>query len=69
MWQTDSLWKMHKTLFAEIKNMTGVKFVLSNAKVNLVIESFGDYNCEDIKARRAINSKKSCGNYYGSYYL
>ena len=49
--------EMHKTLFAEIKNMTGVKFVLSNAKVNLVIESFGDYNCEDIKARRAINSK------------
>lgn len=49
--------EMHKTLFAEIKKMDGVKFILSNAKVGLVLDSFGDYNCEDIKARRAINSK------------
>ena len=31
---------------------------MSNAKVELVTENFKDYNCEDIKARRAINSKK-----------
>ena len=37
--------------------MDGVKFLLSNAKVDMVLESFTDYNCEDIEARRAINSK------------
>ena len=30
---------------------------MSNAKVDLVTENFKDYNIEDIKARRAINSK------------
>jgi DNA adenine methylase len=47
----------HKRLFDSIKKMSGVKFVMSNAKVDLVIDNFKDYNSEDIKARRAINSK------------
>ena len=46
----------HKSLFDEIKKMKGVKFILSNAKVEMVIENFSDYNCQDIQARRAINS-------------
>lgn len=50
--------EMHKKLFSEIKKLENVKFVMSNAKVELVTENFKDYNCEDIKARRAINSKK-----------
>jgi DNA adenine methylase len=47
----------HKSLFDEIKKMKGVKFILSNAKVEMVIENFSDYNCQDVKVRRAINSK------------
>lgn len=47
----------HKSLFDEIKKMKGVKFILSNAKVEMVIENFSDYNFQDVKARRAINSK------------
>ena len=49
---------MHKLLFNEIKKLKNVKFVMSNAKVDLVIDNFKEYNCEDIIARRAINSKK-----------
>ena len=30
---------------------------MSNAKVDLVTETFKDYNSDDIIARRAINSK------------
>ena len=48
----------HQTLFNEIKKMVDVKFVLSNAKVDLVTNSFKEYNCEEIVARRAINAKK-----------
>jgi DNA adenine methylase len=57
----------HVELFAEIKKLK-TKFVMSNAKVALVTEAFKDegedgngcvvYNTIDIKARRAINSKK-----------
>ncbi len=47
----------HKRLFNDIKKMSGVKFVMSNAKVDLIIDNFKDFNSEDIKARRAINSK------------
>lgn len=49
----------HNTLFKEIIKLDtiNVKFLLSNAKVSLVTEYFKDYNCEDIVARRAINSK------------
>ena len=48
---------MHKLLFNKIKKLSGVKFAMSNAKVDLVIENFKEYKCEDILARRAINSK------------
>ena len=48
----------HNQLFSEIKKLDKIKFVMSNAKVDLVTENFKDYNCEDIIARRAINSKK-----------
>lgn len=47
----------HKTLFSEIKKLGETKFVMSNAKVELVTENFKGYECEDIVARRAINSK------------
>lgn len=50
--------EMHNLLFETIKNMKYVKFLMSNAKVDFVLESFKEYNCEDIIARRAINSKK-----------
>ena len=48
----------HKLLFSEIKKLGKIKFVMSNAKVELVTDNFKEYNCEDIIARRAINSKK-----------
>ena len=48
----------HKTLFSEIKKLDKIKFVMSNAKVELVTDTFKEYNCIDIIARRAINSKK-----------
>lgn len=47
----------HKLLFDEIKKLKNVKFVMSNAKVNLVTDNFKNYKCDDIIARRAINSK------------
>ena len=49
--------KTHELLFAEIKKLENTKFIMSNAKVDIVKNSFKDYNCEDIVARRAINSK------------
>ena len=49
---------MHMRLFNEIKSMQNIMFVMSNAKVPLVLEHFKDFACEDIVARRAINSKK-----------
>ena len=48
----------HKLLFDEIKKLGNTKFVMSNAKVKLVTDNFKEYNCDDIIARRAINSKK-----------
>jgi len=50
--------EMHKLLFSEIKKLGKIKFVMSNAKVDLVTENCKEYECEDIIARRAINSKK-----------
>jgi DNA adenine methylase len=47
----------HKRLFDSIKKMRGVKFAMSNARVELVIDNFKNYKSEDVKARRAINSK------------
>ena len=47
----------HKLLFSEIKKLGKIKFVMSNAKVELVTNNFKEYKCVDIIARRAINSK------------
>jgi DNA adenine methylase len=51
---------MHKSLFNEILKLDkkGVKFLMSNSKMELVLKNFEGYNSEDIVARRAINSKK-----------
>lgn len=48
----------HKMLFDEIKKMENVKFVMSNSNVDLVHDNFKEYNCDNVIARRAINSKK-----------
>ena len=48
----------HNLLFNKIKKLENIKFVMSNAKVDLVTDNFNDYNCIDIMAKRAINSKK-----------
>jgi DNA adenine methylase len=50
----------HKDLFNMIReaHVERTKFLLSNAWVELVIENFRDFEMEEIKARRAINSKK-----------
>lgn len=50
--------KTHELLFQEIKKLGSIKFLMSNAKVELVTESFKEYKCDDIITRRAINSKK-----------
>ena len=47
----------HIRLFKEIKNLKNVKFLMSNAKVELVIDTFKDYKIEDIVSRRYIHSK------------
>ena len=48
----------HLLLFDEVKKLRNVKMVMSNSKVDFVTEIFKDYNCDEIIARRAINSKK-----------
>lgn len=48
---------IHKKLFKMIKKLKNIKFIMSNAKVNLVLKYFKDYNYEEVIARRAINSK------------
>jgi DNA adenine methylase len=49
----------HNKLFKKIieKDKSGIAFILSNSKVEMVINYFKDYNTEDVLARRAINSK------------
>jgi len=47
----------HNNLFSEIKKLGDINFAMSNAKVDLVTDNFKDYKCENIIARRAINSK------------
>lgn len=51
--------EMHNRLFDEIRELNNkkIKFIMSNAKVDLVLNNFNDFNIEEIKARRAINSK------------
>lgn len=48
--------KDHEDLF-NLTKTSGVDFVMSNVKVDLVVNTFSDYNIKDVKARRAINSK------------
>lgn len=50
----------HIELFNIIKKLkkNEIKFAMSNAKVDLVLHNFKSYNIEDVKVRRAINSKK-----------
>ena len=49
----------HNNLFDGIKSLKNkkIKFAMSNAKVDFVMNTFKDYYFEDIVARRAINSK------------
>ena len=49
--------EMHNELFNAVTNLHDVKIVMSNAKVELVTNHFKEYGCEDVIARRAINSK------------
>ncbi len=50
----------HKLLFKLTNelNEKNIKIMMSNANVDLVINSFENYNIEKIQCRRAINSKK-----------
>ena len=49
----------HNNLFDEVKSLKNkkIKFAMSNAKVDFVMDTFKDCQYEDIVARRAINSK------------
>ncbi len=50
----------HQQLFSEIQKIhkKNIRFVMSNAKVKLVVDAFGDSCCcDEVVARRAINSK------------
>lgn len=49
----------HKELFNRILDMDkkNIKFVMSNANVEIVIKRFKNFNVEKVLARRAINSK------------
>tara|TARA_Y100000589_G_C27094601_1_gene605425 strand:- start:309 stop:1223 length:915 start_codon:yes stop_codon:yes gene_type:complete len=47
----------HKLLFKKVKELENVKFIMSNANVELVTSEFETYNIQHIVARRAINSK------------
>lgn len=48
---------MHTLLFDEIKKLGDIKFVMSNSKVQLVTDTFSEYKCDDIIARRSIHSR------------
>ena len=52
-------YERHKELFELIISIhkKGIKFVLSNAKVKLVTDTFKEFNIQEIVARRTINSK------------
>ena len=47
----------HNLLFKSVKELENVKFIMSNANVELVTSAFETYNIQHIIARRAINSK------------
>ena len=50
----------HKSLYEKIKLLKNkkLKFIMSNARVDLVLDNFNYCTIEDVKAKRAINSKK-----------
>ena len=52
--------EMHQDLFKLIKRLDkkSVKWLMSNAKTELVKNAFIEYTCEEIVARRAIHCKK-----------
>lgn len=50
-------YESHKTLFKEIKNLGKKKFIMSNSNVKMVTDTFKNYECQEVIARRAINSK------------
>lgn len=47
----------HNLLFKTVKELENIKFIMSNANVELVTSEFETYNIQHIVARRAINSK------------
>ena len=49
----------HNRLFEHVKkiNSKKIQFLMNNARVDLVLTNFSDCQCDDIVARRAINSK------------
>lgn len=51
--------EQHNVLFKRIRELSnsGVRFVMSNAKVDLVTNNFTGFEHIDIQAKRAINSK------------
>ena len=51
--------EQHNNLFTLIKKLSKkkVKFIMSNAKVDLVTDTFKDFNMIDILCKRSINSK------------
>ena len=51
--------ELHNKLFHELSEFDkkNIKFVMSNAKVKLVLDNCNNFNSEDIVARRAIHSK------------
>lgn len=50
---------MHNALFESVKksHVDGAKFLMSNAKVELVEKALQEFHFEDLVARRAINAK------------
>lgn len=48
---------LHLTLFDKIKKWNNIKFIMSNAKVDLVMNHFKNYQFDEIIVRRPINSK------------
>jgi DNA adenine methylase len=49
--------QMHQSLFEQVKNLTDVKFLMSNAKVDFVMNSFPNYHTLDVTSRRSIHAK------------
>ena len=51
-------YEKHIELFENLKKLNNTcKFLMSNSKVELILDNFKDYDIIDVKARRAINSK------------